>query len=824
MYSTIYLFDRGRYLYSNRLYTTEVDLASLRKQSRGATKLENINFNPNDALTTSVVINSTNPYYNYCYNETDNTRWFIIKRTENNGNQETLSLVRDVFSDYYDHIVNSDILITKANQITPATSKSQYNKTTSLSQIKVGETLLSEGGTANGWIYLYMAKDLSKLDNLTFTTSTNMGSYSDTISDTLLGKLGTNPVYVYERKSAWIQVDVDFRKYTGPSLIDRVDRVDFNLNVSGTNYDSYTKTTRISDGVSVNSDEFDIVYDSFKATASSSIQMPSYSVSGGLDDSELVSLCKNYAGKVLYNTTNRKLYKLNVLSKLLDTPVSSELTDTDKETLVSDLDLEVEQLKYSKIFLNIDLYQIQLEEVAEANSTSSALLGNSVQLAISSSRLNTINAVYDVYAIPLGGTIKSGINTYTVKNDFVMALVNYMVTKLKTSSSSYLYDIQWLPYGPNFRTNGVLDVYKIERSIITSIGDPYSYITDEGGKKIYGICMYLSSNKISYDIDSEIIAKNSTDLLENRIENETTFYRLCSPNWSSTFEFKPILNNGLSGYEVDVTAKPYTPYVRVCPRFRNMYGTTYNDARGLILAGDFSVDQMTSAWESYKLTNKNYELIFNRQIQTMDLNNSVALQQDKLSRGLDIFSAVNGSVSGAGYGAMVGSSGGVVGSAIGAVVGGTTGFVGGIADLAINDKLRSLNKSLRIDARNSAIDNYQYQLGNIQALPNSLSKTSSFDASYRVYPILEKYSCSEEEKQQLRLSIQWNGIDINQISTIKEQLANGSGELFIKGELLRFNATGIEDEVEIDYRINDQIYGVIAELLANGIYIERSTE
>ena len=79
------------------------------------------------------------------------------------------------------------------------------------------------------------------------------------------------------------------------------------------------------------------------------------------------------------------------------------------------------------------------------------------------------------------------------------------------------------------------------------------------------------------------------------MDNETKMYRLCSPNWASSFEFSPIKNNGVSYFNIYCTFKPYQPYIRIAPGFRNLYGADYNDARGLILGGDYSIDRADSA-------------------------------------------------------------------------------------------------------------------------------------------------------------------------------------------------------------------------------------
>ena len=73
-------------------------------------------------------------------------------------------------------------------------------------------------------------------------------------------------------------------------------------------------------------------------------------------------------------------------------------------------------------------------------------------------------------------------------------------------------------------------------------------------------------------------------------------------------------NGGVSFFNIDCTYKPYNPYIHVNPNFGRLYGGDFDDSRGLIVGGDFSLPQTTSAWESYQLSNKNFQASFDRQI------------------------------------------------------------------------------------------------------------------------------------------------------------------------------------------------------------------
>lgn len=151
--------------------------------------------------------------------------------------------------------------------------------------------------------------------------------------------------------------------------------------------------------------------------------------------------------------------------------------------------------------------------------------------------------------------------------------------------------------------------------------------------------------------DTAKIAKYSSEINSAyavKIDNECNLYRLVSPNYQGDFEFSPSKNGGVDRFNVDCTYKPFNPYIHVNPDFGGLYGDDYNDSRGLICQGDFTVGMISDAFTQYELQNKNYQSIFNRQIQNMDVSNEIARQEQ-------LFKSISGSVTGAAAGAAGGA-------------------------------------------------------------------------------------------------------------------------------------------------------------------------
>ena len=178
--------------------------------------------------------------------------------------------------------------------------------------------------------------------------------------------------------------------------------------------------------------------------------------------------------------------------------------------------------------------------------------------------------------------------------------------------------------------------------------------------------------------------------------------------------------------------------------------------------------QETSAWAQYELNNKNYQQMFDRQIQNLKVNQDVQRKQQ-------VFNAVTGTIMGGAGGTLVGSKGGPAGMIAGGIAGSAASAIGGALDVKYGDILRN-------EALDYTKDMFGYNLGNIQALPNGITKTSPLTANFKYFPFIEMYDCTEVEKQALRNKLKYNGMTIMRIGTLKEFYTPGS---YVKGKLIR---------------------------------------
>ena len=277
-----------------------------------------------------------------------------------------------------------------------------------------------------------------------------------------------------------------------------------------------------------------------------------------------------------------------------------------------------------------------------------------------------------------------------------------------------------------------------------------------------------------------------------KIDNECNIYRLVSPNYQGEFEFSPVKNGGVDRFNVDCTYKPYNPYIHVNPDFGGLYGDDYNDSRGLICQGDFTVGMISDAFETYELNNKNYQQIFNRQIQNMDVSNEIARAEQGVK---SVTGTITGAVGGAVAGGMIG---GGYGAAAGAIVGGVTGMVGGIADYYNLDKQLKENKSY-------AADMYNFNLQNVKALPYTLTRCTALTFNNKLFPFIEKYTCTDEEKEAFIKKLQHDGMTVNAVDQIRNY-TDQEGK-FVRGLVIRFDQgkNTLSDDTHMANEIYDEI-------------------
>lgn len=377
----------------------------------------------------------------------------------------------------------------------------------------------------------------------------------------------------------------------------------------------------------------------------------------------------------------------------------------------------------------------------------------------------------------------------------------------KFSGAGILLDLQVLPFCPQINIgyeggyrSGYVPTFKIEikKDAVGGGTETTGYMGLITATPHTSGTIYKKAGGQGTPLSNEKLEITVTDIKK---DSSTQTARIVSPNGNGVWEFVPakqvFANGAVTGFEFNMTCKPYQPFIKVEPVFGRLYGNDYQDARGMICTGDFSLPQVSDAWTTYQIQNKNYEGMFNRQIDSLDL-------QQKWAARTDIANAITGTVSGVAGGVVSGSlAGGGVGAVIGGVVGGAASIAGGAMDIYAN-------KELRADQRGAMIDQHNMALGNIKAMPSTVAKLGSVLADQPLVPYLEIYDCTDQEKTNFDIYLSLKSYNISRYGKFSDYV-KPTGRTWLQGTFVRLN--GVSDD--------SHYLAAIADEVKQGFYIEK---
>ena len=790
------------------------------------------NFNPNDGVNTSIIIGKGEwiDIPDYCIvqdpttNEID-SRWYVIECDRTRGGQYNLTLRRDLLADYWTNVINADTYIEKAT-INDDSVFIYNNEQLAVNQIKTSQTVLKDNSDS-AWLVGYLS---AKQDSDITITASKPIDYNISVPN-----INQWEYYKYSNLASGDEKETAYTQLSSAVL--RLQIADNPRGVTNTQIFNYHLTGAgrpyISNAHIYDGSKMELYF----AEGSTNYSEIMYEIAPKIQSGNIVNLAKNQYnyfdyytvfneinGQVIYDQANDKYYQVSVVS------VNTDALNY-KPTVGSQQDLDLVNYALGEV-VAVD-YQNKADAFLQSMAVRrSQRLGTDartsfeVSLAVKDLKINleqvfattsniTIpqsakplkDAPYKMFCMPYKtdgdfAFVKGKVN-YTMNKDTSMSIMTKLVSEL--SGGSVLYDAQILPYCPCKEYINQLNQFSFDTIISGELPEEnVDYVLvkseDQVVKGFIVFCDYASFDT----------AVNETIEVENvKISNECDKYRLCSPNFNGAFEFNAAKNGGVQGFNVTCTYKPYSPYIKVAPSFGNLYGNNFKDPRGLICGGDFGLPLLNDRWATYEINNKNYLNSFNRQIENMEV-------QQKYQRVGDIVGSITGTISGAATGALSGAMmGGGVGAIAGGVVGGVASAAGGVADILINEKLRT-------EAIDYTKDQFNYSLQNIQALPYTLSRVSSLTADNTIFPILEYYTCKEEEKEAFANKIAYNGMTLMCIGKNKDYInntwsyKNDRTEIFskgyVKGQLIRLEETGINEEFHLVKEISNELY--------KGVYIE----
>lgn len=744
-----------------------------------------VNFNPSDGVITSLIVNYPGEIddqigvdYLVVANDLTNeieSRWFIIERIRRLGGQYLLQLKRDIVSDTYEKLLDADVFVEKAF-ISDTKDPLLFNsEQMTFNEIKTEETLIKDE-LGIPWIVGYLSPYNDNGEALGDLTAPIELSYSaadytfETLEDFAYGDSALR--YVKAR-------NITTRLYVGSELDGGYYDISINGNIS--NFNNFAGTIDYgynwrNGSKTPPSENLDYAWDSAGMNVFLASTYEDYLPAGyekTVDDGPII-----YDGKNIYISSTNTTYKVKVFTTQQDIycviPANSEVFNQLKGVINSVrtgwLPSGEPNGKTFGLIVTALTYRMEFEQVSGVQGS----------VTIGSNRFRCNDAPYDIFCIPAGDiAVYNGAEQPVFTQSAEVSMAAAMGLAKKYSGSGFLYDLQLLPYCPvreYIEQRGydyILDV--------SNAGVVKGSILDNNSTEV-GVVLYVRNSAFTLDVLYEVDVPS--DPIELKVSDMCDVYRITSPNYSGIFQFSAAKNGGISLFNVDCQYKPYAPYIHVNPNFGGLYGHDYNDTRGLIVGGDFSLPMITDAWSNYEIQNKNYSNAFDRQIQNLEVNNSVQRERE-------IWQAVAGTVGATVNGAVTGSltsGGNPAAAAAGAIVGGGLSAVGGIRDVQLADKLRS-------ETMDYTRDMYGYNLGNIKALPYSLSRVSAFNPNNKVFPMLEYYTCSEREKNALRDKIRYNGMTVMAVGRLRDYIREAPN--YFKGQLIRLTEGSMLDGHEL---------------------------
>ena len=793
--------------YYNRIVKKESSLSAYLEYQVGEPVQGVINWNPRDGVSTEQILNGwdyeTPDYLLVVENNEIVSRWFVIESEYLRNGQYKVSLYRDVVVDNYDDVIGAPCFIEKATPQSIRDPAIYNNEDMTFNQIKHDETLLWDE-TKCPWIVGYIPRDSFSSDTSVSVDTTLTGA-----ADMELDSISDYPFYQYANTivsgqvtNPTIRIALTYRlmdRESSGALTTYYYNNTISLDQNGT-YIGKVNGNRAGQlegyfWTQLNTNPFYVPRNMFTDEYARQVVANMTSLANDFQDlSDYVesSLTPEQYNQ-LYADRNKIIYDKST-SRYWKITLTGNSPDSTETTIGWTSDLGV-KMRNTMVTTFGDGYTLSSPLVPDENTPFSFTSETAYQVltfepvevklsvTVPSTRYHASETPYDIFCMPYSDNLeikKSG-TTYISKTNASAALTLAQQIAVEVGSGN-IYDVQLLPYCPVrycITDDGTFD---IGSAIYSDI------IADDGSGTTTKVNVLLWATSDNFELNIPIKIPEEQTVLDKKIKNETEFIRIVAPNFSNSFQFNPQMNEGVDYVNILCHYKPFNPYIKIQPNFKGLYGSDFNDSRGLVCNGDFSLAQVTSAWADYELQNKNYQNIFNREIQNLQVTNSVQRERE-------VFGMHTGMLSGAAGGAALGSLLGPWGALGAGVAGGLVSGLGGWKDLQLNDRLRN-------EALDYKKDMFGYNLQNIQALPQGLAKTSAISPDNKYVPFIEFYSCTDTEKQALQDKLTYDGYTIMRIGSIANYLQQDKS--YIKGRIIRME--GISDDFHMLKAIADEIY------------------
>lgn len=583
-----YLLLKGFNSYLNRVIKRYETAEEYQDAAEYSQYRDNMNFNPYDGVSAEVVVNyrageaMLTPDYIVVLNDTNQItgRYFVQEAVRQRNGQYRILLRRDLIADFKDTILDAPAFIEKAtvNKISPFIFNSEnmtYN------QIKTENEILLKDETQVPWIVGYIAAPQPDEEDRTITATYDHDidiRTNRTIEQFIADK---NPGVIYKGSDWHYAVRVE-----GGTL----------GTVGGYEYSWYCNNT-VSTAYIIPHQQYYRENGSTSSMRSSTLatfrtQGVATLTANGLGAmlNKNITTVENEesiwnlqgkivkCGDILYALSVNKIrrnFTVNV-SASVSQPIYAAM-----QSVCSSFKRGSQSTAPSsyKLVGSADEIQILYRELSDKRLT--------VQTSFGANRKVLNDAPYCMFAMPaetINWKAPDAVER-TMDKTVSFALATAIAEQL---TQSKCYDLQLLPYCPR---QDLINGGKIDLSNSDLVhGADYLFIFP-GDQFTAPSGFILFASKSAGTINIPINIAVPEDDVDFKIEDETTFYRLCSPNYAGQFEFKATRNYGVDFVNIDYAYKPFTPYIHANINFKGLYGADTDDTRGLICSGDFSLPQ-----------------------------------------------------------------------------------------------------------------------------------------------------------------------------------------------------------------------------------------
>lgn len=316
------------------------------------------------------------------------------------------------------------------------------------------------------------------------------------------------------------------------------------------------------------------------------------------------------------------------------------------------------------------------------------------------------------------------------------------------------------PINPATDTGRILDVQFLPFSMATATNENFK-INDTPIK-----AMFLDADDLEFYTDMADL----TDLTE--VNKECDTIKIVSPSRASQYLFRPYNNDGIMEFRTKITLRPYNTIIYVRPSTKGLLMYDYDDKDCLIISEDFSLTAVTSEWTNYIYNNRNYNDVFERQIQGREFERTWERKIEEAQKKSDEWTSRNISAQKAstytGNLPIISSVAGAIGTAFQDQT---------YMQMAQID--RQYNEATYQEGIQLSRDLFEMQLENIQSQPIVPSKISTLDAKLLPGVYLEYYSSNPSELQAINDFYKFNGNRVDAYGTFGQYLG-----WFVRGKII----------------------------------------